>query len=401
MNIGSCFMTNRISKVFSDRKDGTEKKERKAFRKEIAIVAGTEREVFRSIFPSHYNEDYYKDFFVFPTKKYNRKHGPVILEGLVEELSGYDLVIGEKPVPIIVDYRSDSDVDVIFNNLEQLDRDILLFVAKFRNVQKYQINKEFYKVSSTKIENSVRRLYQLHLVSIYDFYRFDKPNETASTVMIARNGLLVVRRKGMLKAVDMHHWFNDLNDQDELGPIRYWKNCDTYQMLSHAVNYVGYRSRVIFPSRKVIFEREVEEVDKITQQIKKKTVTESVFLPKTIMDGEIMMEKNNRLFLYDLYPVCSQDDIENLKNVLRLWGAFKVETDNPENKRRILLIIVDNRSVIEKINDRWNIQEYSENILFLDLSTAQETSITHSILKYSKKNNKIGIVPFRIDEMAE
>lgn len=351
----------------------------------------------KEIFPSQYDQDYYKDFKLFPSKKYNRRPGPLILEAYDEEIIGLEEELGVKPLPIVIDYRSDSDVDTIFYRLNQLDIDILKFIAKFRNVQKFHIYKQFRKIHGKKIEETIKRLFEFHLVSIYDFYRADQKNVTASAIVIARNGLLVLRRRGLMKARDMHHWFNDLNDQNELGPIRYWKCCDTYQILSQAKNFVGHNSRVVFTSQKFSFEKDVIEKDSITGENKKRgTIKETVFIPKIYLDGEIIMEGPDGLRYYDLYPVCTEEDVENLRNIFLLWGSFKVSNDN-NDKRKNLLLIVDDIQMIENINKRWNIQEYSDNILFICLSVAQEMQITHSIFKYSKKNNSIGIVPFTID----
>lgn len=387
---------NRISKVYENRiQDGTEKSKKERFKQSSVLIKNIERTLYTRVMPSKFDEEYYRTFLTIPSKKY-RCPLPIKIDltdsdRFVKEIDGNMIVY--------IDYRNDSDYGIITGQLNSLDKKILTFIAKFRNVQKYQIQKELGNtVNSGKIDRALDRLYSYHLLHIYDFPRYDKPNQTAEAFAISRNGLFCVRYNRWLNASDMHRWYNDMENTDELGPIRYWKNCDTYQILSHAVNYKGYNSRVSFNSKKISFQRKIVKKDKITGQKQYKLVEENTIIPYTVIDGEIVLAGKDDLYYYDLFPVCTNDDVDNLVKVFRLWGSFKVE-DNLENQHRYLMLIVDNQDMIERINQRWDIQDYSNRIIFLNLDIAQTTSITHSIFKYSESEGKIGIVPFIIDEM--
>ena len=92
---------------------------------------------------------------------------------------------------IQINYSQETDYELISKQLNQLDMDILLFIATFRNVQLLQISREF-GLPIPKIKPHLKRLREFYLVQEWEFEREDTPGALATSYSIYSHGTMLL-----------------------------------------------------------------------------------------------------------------------------------------------------------------------------------------------------------------
>lgn len=353
-----------------------------------SVVNGNIEKLYTSIMPSRFDEEYYENFTL--KRELSKKRTPLTFPITEDKNFEGEVVIDYR----YIDYRNPDDFVFVHDRLSNKEREILTFVARFRNVQPYHIKKEFGN-RFKNITQTLQHLCDLQLIQKFTFQRYDNKELIGHCYGILRNGLFLCRHLQYLSDKDMHFWNNEYYENDKQMAIRYWKICDTYQVLKMGQAFYAYNSKVTFSKTVHEFERQITETNKAGAKIKKNIKGTST-IPFTIIDGEVVMKKEDQqLSYYDIVPICGSSDIHNIEHYLKRWGYFNIEKP-AEGENRYLLLVVDRADIINQINEKWKIDGFSPNILFLDLETAQYKSIAHSIFKYSRKNNRFGIVNFKL-----
>ena len=86
-------------------------------------IKQTETGKYVAIVPSCFSKDYYQSFYM--SRLHPSRSFPFRLNGLYE-----------------ISYQNEADFLLVGRELSQLEKDILVFIARFRNVQKLHIQKE-------------------------------------------------------------------------------------------------------------------------------------------------------------------------------------------------------------------------------------------------------------------
>ena len=138
---------------------------------------------------------------------------------------------------IQINYSQETDYELISKQLNQLDMDILLFIATFRNVQLLlQISREF-GLPIPKIKPHIKRLREFYLIQEWEFEREDTPGALATSYSIYSHGTMLLLLANKISRNFTYKWKDILREEDNYSPIRYWKVVDAYQNFKFNQNY--------------------------------------------------------------------------------------------------------------------------------------------------------------------
>lgn len=278
--------------------------------------------------------------------------------------------------------------------LTELDTKILAFIAKFQNVQLYHLIKEFSGqkgINQAIVKRSLNKLKEFLFIKEQEFKRFDDkaPEDSKAKCFIAtRNGMTYLKENSLVPKDEAFRWLNR-HDEDSLNPIRLWKICDAYQVVSHLSGFVNFKSRTLIKGR--TYDRPS------SKKGKKRNIP--IYLKQFWINGEIEMKArvgNEEIpYYFDLYPYIDSEkstDSDNLGLALQHFGLLKKDRDEARNNykrgksvaEKMLVIIVDDWEVASKIIYTHHLDTYSGLVSFLDLSTVQNENLLESIVRFSK-----------------
>ena len=338
-----------------------------------------------SIVPSRFDKEYYEHFEL--KRLPHNVHYPFKLV-----IRNDDAVLNNEERVIYIDYDSDPEFEVVKDFLNDLDLQILTFIALFKNAQTYQIKKEIgVSISSAKLQASLKRLHNYFLIEKWEFTRYDDPEKTANAFSINRNGAYFLRYHDLIQSEDMYKWGNTYLD-DSVQPIRFWKICDTYQVMKNSAYYVGYKSQKYFSPKHIELEQVIKNKNQLGEKVEKK-IKKRLFIRGVKIDGELSFRNKDLDYYFDLFPMVTDKDIEDLRTIIPHWTNLK-----KENKLRYLVLIVDSWDDIKEVEQALEISSIDANILFLDLDSVQNEDLLSSLFIFNKQNGQYDVLPFRLKE---
>jgi hypothetical protein len=396
---------------------------------------------------SRFSETYYESFELQPVK--HPSAFPFYLTIPEEELGVFssstqtDTPIkpgkpSGKKHKILIEYAySETDSLLVYNQLTDLDKQILLFIAIFRNVQFQQIVRET-GVSANRVEKSLLRLLKFYLIRQYKFKRDplivgeDKAELAGDCYSIYAYGTTVLLVNNILAPELAHKWKEITKEEDSYSPIRYWKIADAYLNFRVKDDFVSfkpysymegftYTEEISVPIRNQSGDKSglSEQSKRIVGEIKnqKSTGTKPAArtyqrqrrVPRIRFNGQFNMRgKNGQNVLIDLYPFVTQNedysDLSKLVNVFLHYGQLKNGLDKNGNQR-LLMVIVDSTEQIQAIENKYHLSnDYMSlnNILFLDLEIASQTNVMEAmkvlLLSEDRKSHKLRTAKFNIDD---
>lgn len=321
--------------------------------------------------PSRFNEKYYKTFkttLVLPSSF----KLPIQIDFNDSEIPN------GKQEFYLLDYKSNTDFLVVNQKLSEFEKNILTFIGLFRYVQKYQIIKEFgLDIPGKLLKEALNNLHNLFLIDVRRFERSE--GGEAECYSINRNGTYFLTYFSLLSKEDAFHWGDEFEANDNLQPIRCWKIVDAYQVMKMSSFFKSYNAQKYFLPKPYT-------VSKGNKKSRKK-----IYLRKFKVDGELVFENSQFEYYFDLYPVCNDLDIANLFYGLQHWATMIEE-------QRYLLIIVDSWSMIEKINEHYNLADYEGNLVFLDLEQVQNEDMLSCLYQYDREQGEMAIMKFKLKE---
>lgn len=365
---------------------------------------------------SRFSDDYYKKYASTPLLKQVSPNNDFPFHLQLQE----DYIIQ-------INYSQETDYELISKQLNQLDMDILLFIATFRNVQLLQISREF-GLPIPKIKPHLKRLREFYLVQEWEFEREDTPGALATSYSIYSHGTMLLLLANKISRNFTYKWKDILREEDNYSPIRYWKVVDAYQNFKFNQNYAYFvptsklekftytltKTQEKSEGTSPLSGMEKRKSELQAKKAKKKERTYTVHVPRYLFIGQLALNKkadDGTKNLFDVYPyitnVGDTSDLDKLLNVFKHFGRFEDGLDEEGNKR-YLLIIVDNFDDIQEIEDKYMLIENGgyknlNNIIFLNLELAAEEGIDKSLVVIRSQNTTEGgrvakYMPFRMNE---
>lgn len=346
---------------------------------------------------------------------------------------------GSDKYKILIDYYSETDSNIIFNKLSDLDKRILLFIATFRNVQFLQIVKET-GAQTARVERSLERLHRYFLIDKWKFYRDpiiegeEKGNLMGDCYSIYSHGTTLLLVHNLISKEYTYKWKEVLKEEDSFTPIRCWKIVDAFLSFRLKDDFVSYApfsymeafeylEEVKIPLTKKANNKNTkytEQSQRIIQELKSSSEKPQNFklikkrrrVPRQRFNGQFVLQNNTgRSVKIDIYPFITKSEINSdmskLGNVFKHYGYHLKNGVDENGDTRLLLIIVDNPSQIEAIEDRYHVSDsYNSlnNILFLDLTAVSEKDILSSlkVLVLDKdKQHKLKTAKFSFNKVLQ
>ena len=331
---------------------------------------------YRSVLPSRFSKEYYPTFQLTRIPPANRF--PFKLQKDSDGLEAQEKVL--------IDYKQESDFLLVDQQLSDLDRQILIFIGTFRHVQKYQIQKEVGPaVSGKRLDKSLKKLHRYFLIDAWEFPRQDKKGETATAYSITGNGSKFLAYHQLLEG----QGYAQLDWQEKsCQPIRFWKIVDVYQMMKASAHYKGFSPRKSFSPKP--YKAELIETRKNSLGEEQKTKKEKlIYLRPLQLDGEILFENPRLQYVFDLYPIATEEDFDQLQLALQHWE--KLDEDY-----RYLVVIVDSWDRVEELHGRYRLAKGPANVLFFDLDSVQNNDLLSALYQYDQGSQSYQVLPFRL-----
>jgi hypothetical protein len=394
----------------------------------------TNEEIFKSPAVSNLTEDYYRDFsmqaVMFPNSypfaivvsrdNINIVSNTPTNSGTVEiESENVFSLNGSKNVTHIIDYEDESAYDVVYNLLTDLDKKVLRIISEFRNVQYLQLLRELGE-KSKRIDKSLDRLNRLYLIQKFRFKLPDEvEKEYGDCYSIYSHGSYLLMKHMDLSPQFAYKWKEQQRREDDFSPIRHWKIMDAYlnfRFHKEFAGFVSYSYLNQFTYTEKIGKRPAKHrpTSKAEEQFLESTEIRTPQQTKEItrlvrrvrFNGQILLynKDTQKTTKFDLYPFITSDkhdsDLSRLETIFKHYGRFENGLDSEGNKR-FLLIIVDNPSVIELIEEEYRLSDRYvslENILFMDLSESKKDffSSIKRIKHLDNNNPELRTVQFKI-----
>lgn len=332
-----------------------------------------------AIAPSRFTKDYYDRFQI---KRIHPKIPFPFLLDLTEEATK----------KVSIDYKNESDFLLVDRFLSKLERKILIIIATFRNIQKYQLQRELTtNISGKRLDKALKKLYHYFLIDAWNFSRQDKTNKSAIAYSINQNGYQFIIYHQLIEQKKIYQW-EQLSDIDAYQPIRFWKIVDAYQMMKVSAHYKDFYPQTIFPPQPYTLVQQ-NETQKFLDSEHSKQSGKTIFLKHLKMNGEILFQNPRLAYIFDLYPIVTEVDISNLQLALQHWSVL-----GANDNYRYLLVVVDSWEVVTEIDKRYRISDYSPNILFLDLERVQYEGLTNSLYQFDNASSSYEVLPFKLLE---
>lgn len=292
----------------------------------------------------------------------------------------------------LIDYENESDYQVVFSLLSDLDKKILRIIAEFRNVQHIQLVKELRQYHGQRIERSLSRLHRLYLIEKHSFTRdplVDNtavPGQRAFSYSIYSHGTMLLLKHKEIDPQYAYKWKEQSKREDEYSPVRHWKIVDTYLNLSLHQDFSGF---IPYSYLKGFSYTEQAPQSAPLSDLAKSYLNENGApsvaqhrkrVPWIRFEGQIIMKNQDtgQRTKFDLYPLITEEDIRSdlskLGDIFKHFGRFNGGVDD-DGYKRYLVIIVDGIEQIETIEQRYSLSDGYKglnSILFLDLETSSE-----------------------------
>ena len=332
-------------------------------------IKQTETGKYVAIVPSCFSKDYYQSFYM--SRLHPSRSFPFRLNGLYE-----------------ISYQNEADFLLVGRELSQLEKDILVFIARFRNVQKLHIQKEMgSNVSGKRIEKAVQQLCQYFLIETWEFPRQDKPEVSAAAYSISQNGYRLLRYFQLIEQQEYYKQEN-LFEDDLYQPLRFWKIVDTYQIFKLSAHYKGFLPQKMLAPQPYTIKQTKKKTNSLGEE--KKTQTErQIFLRQALLQGELLFENPRLQYVFDLYPLVTETDLEELLLILQHWSVL-------EDPYRYLVLIVDSWDRVEEVSHKYDLSAYEANILFFDLDSAQHEDLQSSLYQFDADSRSYSLLPFKL-----
>lgn len=350
-------------------------------------------------------------------------------------INNHEIKKGAKSHKVIIDYYTENDYIIIDQLLSDLDRQILLFIATFRNVQFLQIVRET-GATTKQVSNSLDRLHKYYLVDRWKFKRDPHiegeraENLTGEAFSIYSNGTTYLMIMNLISREFAYKWREILKEKDRFTPIRCWKIVDAYlnfRLKDDFVKYVpfhymkrfDYKVSFELPNKKATQQKNktlndqaqqyAQSIAKNKRAAKPRIVEKTMYVPELRFNGQFQVRgKNGKIACFDLYPFVTMSgehsDMDNLWDVFRHFGHLNNGFDENGDKH-LLLIIVDSVAQIQAINDKYRVNDSYDgldNILFLDLKEASTNNILSALKVLKLKgdgNHELKTTRFNINNV--
>ncbi|MBP2620483.1 hypothetical protein ACVRXQ_06555 [Streptococcus panodentis] len=329
---------------------------------------------YTTVVPSFYDKDYYRHFQIKRLPQTNRF--PFFLQADND---------GSGSIQLTISYQSEADFLLVGRQLSQLEQKILVFIARFRNVQKLQIQKEIgSSTAGSRLEKALKKLHQYFLIEVWEFPRKDKAGESARAYSITRNGFSLLRYLQLLEQQGCYQWETAF-DADLYQPIRSWKIVDTYQVFRLSAHYKDFIPEKQFEPKPYTV-RQADRKKNALGEEKESRTERQIFLRQASVEGELLFENPRLQYVFDLYPLVTEKDVADL--LLQHWSTF-------EDDYRYLVLIVDSWDWVEEISQTYSLPDYAANILFFDLDSVQNDDLLSSLYQFDPDSSTYSVLPFK------
>lgn len=340
---------------------------------------------------------------------------------------------------IWINYETDMEYKQVYALLTDIDKDILLFIAIFRNVQFLQIIREL-GLPSHRCKKSLERLNTYGLIDKFEFVRdfsisdeeMTDSNQTAKSYGITANGTIMLLLEKVISNSLAYKWKELQRYEDNYAPIRHWKVVDAYQEFRLNENYSNYRpypylmpfeyEQQIFTSKKEIEKKKYSVAEKALgydKETEKQSKTHKIIrrVPGFRFEGQIeFRDKNGSVTRFDLYPYITEkkednrrSDLERLGIVFEHYGRFKNGIDSNGDRRMLLLVVdsseqiitIDNEYSLRGTNGNANSYKNLRNIVFLNLDKIQNNNLLAALetIVVTDGKKEIKTVAFTLDNI--
>lgn len=366
---------------------------------------------------SRFSKDYYENFELKPVK--HSSPFPFYLtisEEAIEHISSSSRNrksvskrnVSKKQHKLLIEYtNSETDSLLVYSQLTDLDKHILLFIALFRNVQFQQIIRET-GVSASRVERSLQRLLKFYLIRQYKYKRdpiifgAEKGNLEGDCYGIYGHGTTVLLVNNIISSEVAHKWNNVVRQEDTYSPIRYWKIVDAYLHFRVKDDFIGFLPHSYIDGylcdkgENANLQSNIENTGlseqskRIINELQSKKENNDLmtpvahkykrYVPRIRFYGQFRVKgKLGNKVSIDLFPLVTTEgednDLVKLNNILLHFSRFEDGKDK-EGNQRLLMIIVDTIDRIQEIENKYHLSNMKmRNILFLDLETASQTDI--------------------------
>ncbi|HEN9415787.1 TPA: hypothetical protein ACQ0F8_001812 [Streptococcus agalactiae] len=421
-------------------------KKRSVNLKRLGVYHSKSTEQLISPAMSRYSKEYYEDFdltYIPPKRPF-----PFFLTIEKESINKIDHNLIENDLSekgkterqdnnkyrILIDYSVETDSYIIFNRLSDLDKQILYFIAVFRDVQLYQIVKETGK-NIDQVKKSLERLTNYSLIAHYQFKRDtliegeEKGKKLGDSYSILTHGSVLLLKNNMISQEFVYKWLEEKKRVDSFTSIRNWKIVDAYLTLRLKDDFSCFVPYSYFKAFQ--YTEAIESIpqttndnrnlnkqsQEIVENLKKTTNSrkrvKKVTVPRVRFDGRVILkgtkDKYAHFNLFPFIPIEEEKnkeigDLVRLKTIFRQFGHLKNGYDELGN-HHLLVIIVDSFEQIKLIEDKYKLTNdfvSLKHILFFNLelsSTTDMLSCLQRLVINKDGKNEIRTMPFKLDEV--
>lgn len=323
-----------------------------------------------------------------------------------------ELTHGEEK--IFLHLRFEDEYEYLFNHcLKENDNEILKFICLFRQVQFLHVAKEFPDITENKIQKSLKRLLEYHLIDKweYDYISPEGDSRVGATYFTRAAGDIYLQVNRLLNVKNVERWDKRLFASTDDQVIRFWKTTDVYQFMKHSNDYLEYHPSYICK----------EQIYKVTLHARKDPNTGKPMTKdrrvitrkarKFKLNGEVVMKVVNagKNFFYShvFYPIVTKEDINLLELLLIHWGLYNKDRQNKlannnyittkDNPRRFLTVICDNETIIEQIIAKYDLKSLKVDLVFLSLSDIENVKMDDSMTILNEDNPEVEFMRFNFN----
>lgn len=306
---------------------------------------------------------------------------------------------------VFLSLKFDDDYDYLKKNvISEFDEKVLVFICKFRFVQKLHIINEFPEAGGKRLERSLKRLMTYHLIGKWEYDRIDENGDEAKgeTFFTKSAGDIYLTIHHLFSSDDMLHWTRRIEQNSARKVVRYWKVCDTYQYLKLNKNFLNYNANYV--CNETTLPIKIKNKDKGSRIVYKKLDYFRMFgsaLMKTVRNSK------NVYYSYVLYPIVDNNDVDSLRTPLMHWGVYKEEWKNSDQvtfeskPRKFLTVICNNRDTIDKIIKKYDAKTLKVDLLFVNLEDISENDVRKGVYVINPKSPDIELFNFKFELTEE